>query len=135
MKCFPQCGTPYFAEQAFKARMLRYLPPSGLIKDEDIKYLTDTADAVVEWRLSHPTFVEGMRAREEYERWYTSLPPTSFRDGAEYWTSNRSLRVTPTCSSPDALWQYGCAEAKKRLDPSDVLRKTDPIFRLGWNSL
>jgi hypothetical protein len=29
---------------------------------------------------------------------------------------------------------FGCAAAKARLTPMDIKRKSDPVYRRGWNS-
>lgn len=57
-------------------------------------------------------------------------------DGAVFWSGQRSLRNPASCSTaPTDLFRRGCEEAQAILGPSDVLRKTNPAYRLGWNSL
>jgi hypothetical protein len=86
-------------------------------------------------------FAQGRQARIIYEQWYASLPDGPYRDGATFWAANRSLKVPPSCASlsdgrPEQYyWQQGCLEARSRLSPIDIRRKTEKDFWWGWNSL
>ena len=58
------------------------------------------------------------------------------RDGAIWWSGQRSLKTQGSCSTAtNDQFRRGCEEAQAILGPSDVLRKTNPAYRYGWNSL
>ena len=79
----------------------------------------------------------GQADRLEIAAWFASLSGDTAA-GAQFWAANRSLKHPPDCkatppsSSPD--WTYGCLAAQQKLAGPDVLRKTEPSYRLGWNS-
>jgi hypothetical protein len=55
------------------------------------------------------------------------------RAGAEYWAGQRSLPNPGNCDgTPDFV--KGCREAQARLAGTDLLRKSQPAYRQGWNS-
>jgi len=83
---------------------------------------------------SSPMFAKGLSDRTIWANWYTSLAEGSFKSGVEYWASHRSLANPGPCEQISADFTAGCLAAKIRLTPSDVLRKSDPDYRLGWNS-
>ncbi len=81
---------------------------------------------------------DGLAARDAYEAWLAGLVGDT-RAGADYWAAHRSLSRPGTCQSTDAdvnnvSFRSGCENAKRILAPSDVRRKSEPAFRLGWNS-
>jgi hypothetical protein len=82
------------------------------------------------------SYQRGATERDDWETWFNSLQG-SRKDGAEYWTGQRSLKVPVPCrantGSYDADWLAGCTEASQRLAVSDYLRKTDPQYWNGWN--
>jgi hypothetical protein len=83
-------------------------------------------------------FAQGHTDRATYEAWYAALAGF-YKDGATYWASHRSLAQSRPCEDPEnarfgPLWLQGCVAARDRLAPSDVLRKTKPVYRAGWNS-
>ena len=82
-------------------------------------------------------YADGRQARTEYEKWFTALPDGSFRDGAVFWATNRSAKPQPSCVQPGttADWQAGCAAGRVRLATSDIRRKADRDYWLGWNSI
>ena len=83
-----------------------------------------------------PAYTKGREARINYERWFTSLPEGSYRDGAIYWASNRSVKgAPPVCTSPVIEWMNGCNTSQSILTPIDVQRNADPNYWWGWNSL
>lgn len=89
-------------------------------------------------QLSHLLgFSAGVADRAVMEAWFDSLTG-SFKDGAEYWAANRSLRPPPTCESQEATqppdFYQGCLAAKSELDQVDVRRLSDPEYRAGWNT-
>jgi hypothetical protein len=83
------------------------------------------------------SFAAGAADRATMEAWFDGLSG-SFKDGAEFWAANRSLRLQPTCESQESNnppdFYQGCLAAKARLDPIDVRRLSDPNYRAGWNS-
>jgi hypothetical protein len=83
-----------------------------------------------------PAYARGREARINYERWFTSLPEGSYRDGAIYWASNRSVKgARPVCTSPVVEWMNGCNASQSILAPIDAQRNADPNYWWGWNSL
>jgi len=83
------------------------------------------------------TYRQGQADREGWETWFGSLTG-NYRAGAEHWASQRSLAKPGSCnvapSSSDAEWTAGCIAAQQRLAASDVRRKTQRDYRLGWNN-
>jgi restriction system protein len=69
--------------------------------------------------------------------WFGTLTG-DYRAGAEWWAGQRSLLSPPSCTaappSTGAAWSAGCSAAKEQLTPSDVRRKKEPEYRLGWNN-
>ena len=82
-------------------------------------------------------YAEGRRDRNSWERWFDGLPPGSYRDGAFYWSGERSKSNPGNCESEpgDKTWTAGCSAARSMLAPFDVRRKTEPNYWWGWNSL
>jgi hypothetical protein len=80
-----------------------------------------------------PSFEQGLADRTAWERWFEGLPP-SVKAGAEYWSAQRSTPKPGGCTSTDAAFMAGCTEAQRRLALSDTKRRSDPDYRLGWNS-
>jgi hypothetical protein len=39
-----------------------------------------------------------------------------------------------SCKSSVTVFQAGCEAAKERLSSVDVLRKSEPDYKLGWNA-
>ena len=80
----------------------------------------------------------GLADRQTWEKWFASLSGDE-REGAAWWAAHRSLPFHGPCGSardnPTADWTAGCLNAEQMLEPFDRLRKTDPQYRLGWNSL
>jgi hypothetical protein len=77
-------------------------------------------------------FQKGLTDRTAWEQWFTSLSGV-YQGGADYWTAQRSLAHPGPCEgSPEFV--AGCTAAKTRLTPSDVLRKSEPDYKLGWNA-
>jgi hypothetical protein len=86
-------------------------------------------------------FAAGLRDRTAYETWRTSLQgsaPGDYPLGVAYWEAHRSDPKAISCEltfpGSGNVANLGCAEAKRRLDPSDVLRKTNHYYKAGWNS-
>ena len=77
-------------------------------------------------------FSQGLQDRTGWENWFSSLNGDE-HSGAEYWAGQRSLPDPGDClGTPD--FAKGCNEAKSRLTGPDVLRKSQPDYRAGWNS-
>ncbi len=87
-----------------------------------------------------PDFLSGLNDRKSWEAWFTAQSGV-FKDGALYWTTQRSLRNPGPCndapqSDLDQLPQFlaGCETAKRLLASSDIKRRASPEYRRGWNS-
>lgn len=84
---------------------------------------------------------QGQMDRQAWETWFSALTG-DYRAGAEYWAGQRSLPNPGSCSEfsaaaphgGEADWADGCLTAQQKLAASDVRRKTEPEYRLGWNS-
>jgi hypothetical protein len=83
-------------------------------------------------------FRQGFADRQAWESWFAGLSGGAYRDGAHYWSAQRSLAQPGPCFMPDGSardeWTAGCVAAKQRLDPTDVRRRGEPEYRSGWNS-
>jgi len=84
-------------------------------------------------------FRQGQADRQQWETWFAAQSG-DYLAGATYWASHRSIAGRAGCSGPDspttgAAWTEGCSSALQRLAASDQLRKTQPDYRLGWNSI
>jgi hypothetical protein len=89
--------------------------------------------------VQETSFTAGLAARDAWESWFNSLTG-EMRAGAEYWAGQRSLPRPGACPTSVGGQQNrdraaGCNDARQRLAPLDARRKTDPAFRLGWNSV
>jgi len=84
-----------------------------------------------------PAFAQGVTDRQAWETWFAGLSG-QYRAGAEFWASQRSLPNPAGCFAGGGRnlgdWSQGCIEAQHLLRPSDMKRKADPEYRLGWNS-
>lgn len=79
-----------------------------------------------------PMYDRGLADRTAYEKWIAGTSG-NVRAGAEYWAGQRSLAQPGACDgSPEFV--AGCTQAKERLTPTDVLRKSQPDYKLGWNA-
>ena len=81
------------------------------------------------------SFQQGLSDRQSWETWFNSLTE-GYRNGAEFWSAERSAQHPGSClpSGASVEWSAGCVAAQQRLAQPDVRRKTDPEYRLGWNS-
>ena len=79
-------------------------------------------------------YEQGRSDRLAWETWFSGLSG-DYKDGARYWTSQRSLLHPGPCTSPKKDFQDGCTAAQARLSATDVRRKSEPDYRTGWNSL
>jgi hypothetical protein len=84
-----------------------------------------------------PAFEQGTADRRAWEAWLGGLSG-SYRDGAEYWSAQRSTPRPGSCYGPAGEnlgdWTTGCLAAKRFLTPTDTRRKAEPEYRAGWNS-
>jgi hypothetical protein len=80
-------------------------------------------------------FQNGLADRGAWEQWFSRLTG-DYRNGAEYWTRQRSLSRPDACYGAGRNQDFvsGCTAAKLRLDPTDVRRKAEPDYRVGWNN-
>jgi hypothetical protein len=82
------------------------------------------------------TAQRGVADRADWENWLGSLSG-DYHDGALYW-SERSAPKPGACYGVSGWWRgewtAGCLAAQQILGVSEVLRKSDPDYRLGWNS-
>ena len=89
-------------------------------------------------------FDQGHADRVKYENWVNGLEGPE-QQGAIFWSSQRSLTSPESCVSgatnafPDdasslSSFQNGCQEALDMLELSDVKRKTDELYKAGWNA-
>jgi hypothetical protein len=81
--------------------------------------------------LAGELYDRGLRDRMSWENWFLSVYG-DIKVGAEYWAGQRSLPNPGNCLGT-ADFQRGYNEAKTRLAPFDVLRKSQPEYRAGWN--
>lgn len=79
------------------------------------------------------SFHRGLDARSAWEAWFDGLS-SDYRDGANFWASQRSLAHPASCKTLHGAAIDGCAAAQARLALPDYFRKTDPEYRRGWNS-
>ncbi len=80
-----------------------------------------------------PSFQAGSDDRSAYEQWFSGLSG-EYRSGAEFWAGHRSIPREAHCGgSGDQL--AGCLAAQQRLAPIDARRRSEPDYRLGWNSV
>jgi len=81
------------------------------------------------------SFTAGKTRRMAWETFFGSIAGDE-HDGALWWAGQRSLKAPGSCATGrNDQYRRGCEEAQAILGPSDVLRKTNPAFRAGWNSL
>jgi hypothetical protein len=80
-------------------------------------------------------FQHGLADGIAWRQWTGELYKVSEQahEGAAYWAGQRSLANPGSCVGNSVEFQTGCEEAKKRLAMPDVLRKTQPDYRAGWN--
>jgi hypothetical protein len=81
-----------------------------------------------------PAYLDGQKARTDYEAWFNDLIDGDFRNGVLFWAAHRGDKRPPGChfSLPD--FEAGCNKAQAMLKGSDARRKSEPDFKLGWNS-
>lgn len=111
--------------------------PAALASTAASRSVSAPTASVSEPSQASPMIQQGQADRRDWETWFTSLSG-DFRDGALYWTGERSKPRPGSCYGPAGQaigdWTTGCNAAKARLRLSDLRRKTEPDYRTGWNS-
>jgi hypothetical protein len=80
-----------------------------------------------------PLYRKGLADRTSWEQWFSSQSG-DFKAGAEFWAGQRNLPKPGTCHQLSEAFQAGCAAAKERLAVGDVLRRSEPEYKAGWNA-
>ena len=98
-----------------------------------------------------PMFRRGLADRMRWEKFVNSAQ-SDVKAGLVWWAGQRSLPHPGSCDRmadafgkravypsgrvdvPSVLFYMGCVEAQMLLAPSDAMRKSEPSYRLGWNS-
>jgi hypothetical protein len=76
---------------------------------------------------------KGQQDRGSWEQWFNNLQG-DYKTGAFFWASQRSLPKPGSCSQMNSDFYAGCTAAKTRLASTDVLRKSEPDYKAGWNT-
>jgi len=79
------------------------------------------------------SFRKGLADRNSWENWVSTLSG-NYLDGVKFWAEQRSLAHPPSCYRNGQEFTAGCLAAEQRLEESDVQRKADPEYKLGWNN-
>jgi hypothetical protein len=79
-------------------------------------------------------YEQGRTDRLAWETWFNSLSG-DYKEGARYWSGQRSLPHPGPCTSPTKDFEDGCQAAQVKLSSADARRKSEPDYRAGWNSL
>src|ERR1700722_2227435 len=84
-----------------------------------------------------PSYQQGSHDRDRWAGWYSNISG-DFKEGATYWSSQRSLKQPTLCHDPtnslhSLAWLTGCDTAYRFLTPVDYKRHTDPQYWFGWN--
>jgi hypothetical protein len=83
------------------------------------------------------SFSSGLADRQKWEGWLAALSGDE-KEGATWWATNRNspghLVCTTGPNKDNATWEAGCLNAQQMLTPVDVKRRSDPIYKKGWNS-
>jgi hypothetical protein len=100
---------------------------------------SSTATIVAPQNEAQPStaFQQGQADRQAWESWFDNLAADK-RGGADYWAAHRSVPNPRPCGavppSTGADWTAGCLASQQKLAASDVRRKSESDYRLGWNS-
>jgi hypothetical protein len=89
-------------------------------------------------------YAQGHADRVRLEQFVDALP-ASEKQGFVYWSSQRSLNDPGSCSvgaeaafpndpAKNSIFLKGCQEGQVQLAPVDIRRKSDPLYRAGWNA-
>jgi hypothetical protein len=82
--------------------------------------------------MTSPMFQKGMSDRTAWQKWVDGFSG-EFRAGIEWWASQRSMPNPGSCVGAPGF-VAGCNQAKARLAGYDLLRKTQPEYKVGWNA-
>jgi hypothetical protein len=105
-----------------------WTPPAPIVAPpETLPTPTVVANAVT-------PFQQGLTDRQAWESWFAGTVG-DYRTGAFYWSGQRSLAHPGSCAALAGEATAGCLAAKARLDLSDIRRKSEPDYRIGWNSV
>jgi hypothetical protein len=129
-------------------------PATAFLSDEEAKVLSDQATAHRGLPLvGQPTSVtnpsrpdaysQGIADWRDLKRWSDSQTGDQ-GTGVQYWEANRNVPGHASCAEmaekrlvsggDKSAFRAGCEEAKRRLDPIDDHRLTDPEYRAGFSS-
>ena len=108
-----------------------YSPPAPTVPTASVAPGTPMASGAA----MSVVFLQGKADRRLWEEWFASLGPDA-RAGAQFWASQRSLAHPVSCQAGalNAEWLTACMSAQQRLAPTDVRRRQEPNYRLGWNT-
>jgi hypothetical protein len=87
---------------------------------------------------------QGHADREAWESWIASLQGPELQ-GAVFWSGQRSLpnpiacdagaqAAYPNDGASSAIFSQGCQAAQVKLGSSDARRKSEPLYKAGWNA-
>jgi hypothetical protein len=80
---------------------------------------------------------QGQADMRNWLAWFVPLDG-AYRNGAEWWASQRSLRSPPSCDkvpgADHAAAYAGCLEARRRLAGSERRRRVEPDYKAGRNN-
>jgi hypothetical protein len=124
-------------ERAVSDPLPRYSPPSANTPPQGVGSPIPLYPRVTDEEPKPKAYMEGANARRSWETWFGQLSG-AFKGGAEYWTGQRSLTKPGSCYGPTGQslgdWTAGCVAAQRFLGLSDIRRKSEPDYRVGWNS-
>jgi hypothetical protein len=120
-------------DAASSAPSLRETSPSA---NATTQYHASPPPAPADQQANFGAYQQGFADRRAWE-WFFAGLTGAFKDGAEYWSGQRSTPQPGSCYGPAGQdlgdWTAGCLAAKRILTPSDVRRKAEPEYRAGWN--
>jgi len=112
-------------------------PPANIPPPQYRGTLSPPPSPLTDQPVASGAFGEGLTDRRAWETWFAGLAG-SFKEGAEYWSAQRSIAKPGSCYGPTGQnlgdWTAGCLAAKQTLNPSDARWKSEPDYRAGWNS-
>jgi hypothetical protein len=124
-------------ERAVSDPLPRYSPPSANTPPQRVGSPIPLYPRPTDEEPKPKPYMEGAADRRAWETWFGGLSG-AYKDGAEYWTGQRSTPRPGSCYGPAGQnlgdWTAGCLDAKRSLALSDIRRKSEPDYRAGWNS-
>ena len=130
-------GDPIFSWNRDEVQDLSlYVPPAA----DDVVASTQTVVTTPD-HAGEPekpvSFSTGLADRQRWEAWLGGLSGDQ-RDGATWWATNRNSPHHVGCDAApekdNATWEAGCLNAQQMLTPIDLKRRSDPVYKKGWNS-